>query len=166
MCGQEEIIPCGEYTSLLRFPNCGCSPSALYLCEPDDSQPFHKAREISLEDANTLLRRLGLQPLEDVDMPKYNGGFLPLDYRLHQIAGLKLPTTDVDDKDESPTIPNKQEPQAESSMSITAQKARAPARHNAHEAQIKREKRREESQHLVKARPILSPSLKARVPPR
>jgi hypothetical protein len=125
------------------FPNCSCSPSALYICEPDDSQPFHKARKISLEDANILLRIHGLQPLEGLNTLQYNHGFEPLDYGVHIIAGLELPDMEVD-------LP----------------KAKATARRSAHEAQAKREKRREESQHLIKARHIPSPILKVLVLPR
>ena len=140
MCGQEEIIQCGKDTFIMWFPSCSFSSSALYICEPDDSQPFHKAREISPEDANCLLRSHGLQPLEDANTLH---GFEPLDHGLHLVAGLELPDMEVD-------LP----------------KAKAPARRNAHEAQVKREKRREESQHLVKARHIPSLTLNVLVPPR
>lgn len=167
MCGQEEpeIIPCGEDTFLMRFPNCTCScPSTLYIWGIDNSQPHQKALEINSEDANTLLRRLGLQPLEEVDIPQHNQSFPPLDYGLDQIAGLNLSDMEVDVKEERPTMRNQQEPQAQSSPAPP--KAKAPARRNAHEAQIKREKRRKESQHLIKARLIPSPTLKIHIPPR
>lgn len=165
MCGQEpEIIPCGDGTFLMRLLNCTCSPSPLYVWDIDNTQPYQKAREISLEDASTLLRRLGLQPLKEVDIPQHYHGFTPLDYRVHQIAGLELSEMEVDVKEEGPTMPKQQEEHA--GISAAQAKAKAPVRHNAHEAKIKREKRREESQHLIQARQIPPPTLPVHAPPR